>query len=787
MNKQLKTPLLHHQSQENDKGYKIFGAIGKFSVKFRWLMVLVWIAGTVAAVHYWPSLTNVTQSDNSSFLPASAPSEKAINLASAFGKTANAAPVQVIVASNTNSSLSTADLDYVSNLQAGLSKVSGVDSVRVAGQSGDGQADQLVVLLSGGSNTNPTPMVDSIRSAINKVSKPNDLQVHLAGQVADAVDSSKKSGTTDSKVQLGSIIFIIILLLLIFRAPLAPLITLLPAALVVILSGPVIAEFAKHGLKVSSLAQLLLTVLVLGAGTDYGLFLIFRVREGMASGLAPKEAVVRAMSRVGESITFSAATVIVALLSLTFASFQLYSTLGIPLAIGIGFMLLAGLTLLPALLAIFGRATFWPSKRAKTTYTKTGLWGRISSSVVKRPVPVLVGGLIFLGVLSLFVLHYQSGGFGSSTVASNGTDSAIGDSLIKKHYPSTSANPTEILFVLPQTVWQNPKPLQKIQSQLSSAPEFTDVSGPLNLNGIKVTPQELTSWYKEFGPPSTNPNAEGTLPKNVVVPTSATGYQKVLREYRIYSALANFIAPDGKTVQFAASLTAGAPSTAQAMSATPAVRARVQQVADSVHATNSGVVGEAPALYDISSISNSDLKKVIPIAIVVIGVLLAVLLRSLVAPFYLIISVGVSYLASLGLSVLIFMVIKHNSGLTFILPFLMFIFLLALGEDYNILVMTRIREEAHGAPLKKAVSQALITTGTTVTSAGLVLAGTFAVFAFVGGGGSSEIQDIGIGLSLGILMDTFLVRTLIVPSTVVLLGKWNWWPTKHGSWISEED
>lgn len=785
MNMHEKAPQFHHKTDEDQLGYRIFAAIGRFSVKFRWLMVLLWIVGTFAAVHYLPNLSDATQSDNSSFLPSNAPSEKAINLASAFGKTANAAPIQVVIATKNNAALSAADLAYITTLQSRLGNVKGVESVRVAGQSGDGQADQLVVLLNGGSNTDPTPMVDSIRSAIGKVSKPSDVQVHLAGQIADAVDSSKKSGTTNNKVILGSIVFIIILLLLIFRAPLAPLITLIPAALVVTLSGPVIAEFAKHGLKVSSLAQLLLSVLVIGAGTDYGLFLIFRVREGMAGGLTPKDAVVHAVSRVGESITFSAATVIVALLSLTFASFQLYSTLGIPLAIGITFMLIAGLTLLPALLAIFGRATFWPSKRAKVSYTKTGLWGRISSSVVKRPVPVLVSGLVFLGILSLFVFHYQSGGFGSTASSTAGTDSAIGDSLVKKHYPSNSSNPTQILFVLPQTVWQNPQQLAEITAQLKKAPEFSDVNGPLNPNGIPIAPQQLKSWYKAFGPPSTKPSAAGTLPKQVIVASDTKGYAIALREYRIYSALANFIAPDGRTVQYAVSLTAGDPSTTQAIDATPAARARVQQIAGSVHATDSGVVGEAPALYDISSISNNDLKRVIPIAIIVIGILLAILLRSLIAPLYLILSVGISYLASLGLSVLIFMDGKHDSGLVFILPFLMFIFLLALGEDYNILVMTRIREEAHTQPLKKAVSQALTTTGTTVTSAGLVLAGTFAVFAFIGGSGSSEIQEIGIGLALGILMDTFLVRTLIVPSIVVLLGKWNWWPTKHGSWVAE--
>jgi putative drug exporter of the RND superfamily len=161
-------------------------------------------------------------------------------------------------------------------------------------------------------------------------------------------------------------------------------------------------------------------------------------------------------------------------------------------------------------------------------------------------------------------------------------------------------------------------------------------------------------------------------------------------------------------------------------------------------------------------------------------VILALVLRSLVAPLYLIASVGVSYLAALGLSVLVFIKLGHSGGLVFFMPFLMFIFLLALGEDYNILVMTRIREEVREYPLREAVRRALSRTGTTVTSAGLVLAGTFLVFTIVAGSGSggAQIRDIGFGLALGILMDTFLVRTLLVPSTVVLLGRWNWWPSR---------
>jgi RND superfamily putative drug exporter len=174
---------------------------------------------------------------------------------------------------------------------------------------------------------------------------------------------------------------------------------------------------------------------------------------------------------------------------------------------------------------------------------------------------------------------------------------------------------------------------------------------------------------------------------------------------------------------------------------------------------------------------------VIPIAVAVIAVLLALVMRSLVAPLYLIASVVLSYFSALGLTVLVFVKIAGQPGLTFILPFLLFTFLLALGEDYNILVMSRIREEAHRLPLPEAVSRALRVTGTTVTSAGLVLAGTFGVLAIVGSGSAGQqnvrtIVDVGVGLALGVLMDTFLVRTLLVPSAVVLIGRWNWWPSR---------
>ena len=236
-------------------------------------------------------------------------------------------------------------------------------------------------------------------------------------------------------------------------------------------------------------------------------------------------------------------------------------------------------------------------------------------------------------------------------------------------------------------------------------------------------------------------------------------------------------------MNFDAALTAGDPGSNAALHAVPGIRAAVAAVARGVHASAYGVAGEAPTIYDVSQASDHDLLRIVPVAIIVIAVLLALVLRSLVAPIYLIASVAISYLAAFGLSVLLFQDATGSGGLSFFLPFLMFVFLLALGEDYNILVMTRIREEAGCGPLRQAVTRAMERTGSTVTSAGLVLAGTFAVFALVEGRqpGGSEIFDILAALALGILMDAFLVRTLLVPSTVALLGRWNWWPSKHGA------
>jgi RND superfamily putative drug exporter len=741
-------------------GSSPFSAIGRFSVRYRWFVVAAWIVAAFLCVRFLPSLSSVSNNDNSSFLPKNTPSIRAAQLAAPFER-ANA-PSAVLIASRAGGPLTPADEAAITRIEQAAKRVANVAVVRDQGISGDGQARKALIAISarGFGQTQAENVVDGIRHLFAGL--PPGLTLHLTGELATSVDNQRASNSTLRNTQKYSVILILVLLFLIFRSALAPLITLIPAGLVLLLAGPVIAEASKAGLPVSPITQIMLSVLLLGAGTDYGLFLVFRVREELRRGLSPHDAVVRSLARVGESITFSASTVIAALLCLLLATLGFYRGLGPALAIGVALMLLAGLTLLPALLAIFGRAAFWPSNVKPGTF-RIGLWGQIAGRIVLNPIPTLVAGLVLFGGLALFAVRYSPTGFTDNGSTATTSDSAQGTSVLKGHFPAAQANPTNILFLLKTPVWQDPGVLARSRDELTGSPLFAAVNGPLDPNGTALTPQQLAQLHARLGPAVRLP----------IVPPSGVSISP--RLYNAYRATAQFLSPDGRTVQYYTVLTAGDPSTTAAMQTTPAVRGVVGRVAQSIGAVDNGVAGQAPVSYDISHASTDDLIRIVPIVLVAIAVLLALVLRSLVAPIYLIFSVGLSYLAAIGLAVIVFVVIGGGSGLNFILPFLMFIFLMALGEDYNILVMSRIREEAHDITLSEAVTHAINATGNTVTSAGLILAGTFGVLALTGSG---QIQQIGFSIAAGILLDTFLVRTLLIPSVVVLIGRWNWWPSR---------
>jgi RND superfamily putative drug exporter len=719
---------------------RFFAAIGRFAVRFRWVVVVAWIAATIGALHFFPSLDSVAGASDASFLPASSPSMQAAGLAAPF-QGVNETAVPVVIARD-GAPFGAADLAVVDRLASRLGRVAGVRQVRELGVSRDGRAAELRVLATVNLDA-PGPahqLVTGLRRAIAagglSGGLPSGLHAHLAGPLATQDDASQSSGHAGDLGEDLSIVFILALLLVVFRSLLAPLLTLAPAVLVTQLSGPVIAEASRAGLRVSSLTQILILVLVLGAGTDYGLFLVFRVRESLRDGLDPGEAVVRAMARTGESVTFSAGTVIAALLTLLLATFGLYSNLGVPLAIAIALMLAAGLTLLPALLAIFGRAAFWPSVTSPGA-GRPGWWGRVAGRVVAHPGATLALGVVGFGVLATAAIGYVPGGFGGTPPAPRGSDSAAGNALLAAHFPAASGNPTSVLL--------------RFGTPVSGAP----VSG---------------------GPVSGGPDLVAAERRLAAVPlfSGVTGPADAGEVAR-----SQFISPDGRTVRFEVALAAGDPGSDAAMAQVPAIRAAVAAVARDVGARAYGVTGQAPVTYDISRVSDHDLLRIVPVAIAAIAILLALVLRSLVAPVYLIVSVVLSYLAAFGLSVLLF----QGDGLPYFVPFLMFLFLLALGEDYNILVMTRIREEASRVPLRQAVRTALARTGSTVTSAGLVLAGTFGVFALVEGAqpGGAPYRAVLASLALGILLDAFVVRTLLVPSAVALLGRLNWWPSAYGA------
>ena len=737
----------------------MLAALARFDIRFRWVIVGLWVAGAVLASRTLPSLSSVTQSSNAQFLPASAPSQRAASLAAPF-QTTNPGATAVIIASRSATPLSASDAVAIDRVEEAAAAVPGVVAVRDQGLSADGEARKalVVTLLTGGNTGNPD-VVNGIRSIFEAQATPG-LSFHLAGPLAQATDAAASASQTGTRIRLFIVLFVIVLLFVVYRAVLAPLATLLPAVLSLLLAGPLIAQASRIGLPVSVATQTLLPVLLLGAGTDYGLFLVFRVREEIRRGATPTDALVRAMERVGLSVAFSATTVIAALLCLLLASFVLYQGLGPSLAVGVAVMLVAALTLLPALVSIAGRALFWPSHPTAGQPT-TGAWGRVAARVVRRPRLVLLAGAIVFGALTTGLVGFATSGFTSNPPA--GTDSTAGAAAIAAHFPVSSSNPEALLFRFDEPIWDHVAVVAMAQDGLSSAPALRSVSGPLNPNGALLSADDLARLHAELGPPGSLPQ---TAPANLPVPLST---------YQAYRATAQFISPDGRTVEFNALAAAGPAGSQPAIESIPALRSTVGSVASTVGARASGVLGLDAVSYDINHASTSDLVAVAPIVLTALAVLLAVLLRSLIAPIYLIATVGLSYVAALGLATLVFVHIGGDQGLNFVIPILLFIFAMALGEDYNILLMTRVREEAHAHPLRDALVRAVGHTGGTITSAGLILAGTFAVLAIAGN--SDQARQLGFTIAFAVLLDTFFVRTLFVPSIAILLGRWNWWPS----------
>ncbi len=302
--------------------------LARFAIRFRYAIIAGWVIVGVLCIALLPALSTAVNTDNSSFLPASSPSEHALTLAAPFQPANDTTGTLVVLG---QAKLTSSDQSAITSLENKIAKDDHVVSVSDQGLSQDGKADkaQLVINVLT-SSTKAAPTVAAIRSTISHAGLPSGLTGYLTGQLPSAVDNQNSQASAQKLTEDLSILIIAVMLFIVFRAAIAPLVTLLPAIWVLEISGRVIAEISTAGLQVSTITQTMLTVLLLGAGTDYGLFLIMRVREEMARGATPHAAIERAGRYVGESITFSGGTVIVALLCLVLASFGLYSGLGRP-------------------------------------------------------------------------------------------------------------------------------------------------------------------------------------------------------------------------------------------------------------------------------------------------------------------------------------------------------------------------------------------------------------------------------------------------------------------------
>jgi RND superfamily putative drug exporter len=306
-----------------------FEALGRFVVRFRWFVVAFWILVVIVVSAAFPSLGSEVDNNNSAFLSPSAPSTKAADLATPLiGSGASGNVTEITLIAVANRPLTAADVGAITHEVTLARGVNHVLSASLLGVSADGEAAQIRVraAVALGDIPTQTKIVNGLQRTFGQAKAPAGLKFHLAGQVPIQVANQQSSNKSTNEVQAVSFLFVIVLLLVVFRSLPAAIMTLLPSGFALAISTRLIGGLGEAGVKVSSITEVLLIVLLIGAGTDYGLFLVFRVREELRDGTEPREAVQRALVRVGESITGSAGTVILALLTLLFASFGLWAS-----------------------------------------------------------------------------------------------------------------------------------------------------------------------------------------------------------------------------------------------------------------------------------------------------------------------------------------------------------------------------------------------------------------------------------------------------------------------------
>ncbi|HUB93625.1 MAG TPA: MMPL family transporter [Verrucomicrobiae bacterium] len=692
----------------------LLNQLGKFITRNRWWVIGVWIVLAVAITAFSPKLSSVTSSDQTSFLPNKYESVQAQNIGNkAFPQSKDDVELLVVTRQDGGKLTSSdhTDIQTLANQlqQARLSQVAAVQtSTQLVSKDGTAQMIQIIVNGQSTGGTSDTTFTTNVRNKVKQLIAGTDLSTGLTGQIAESADSNDSGNNAQKIVMIATILLVIILPGIIFRSPVAAFAPVLAVTLVYTLAQSLIA-LAAHifNFKISDQLSILYTVVLFGIGTDYILFLLFRYRERLRSGVRGQEAVAFALSRAGEAILSAALVVAAAFAALGLSDFGIFKYLAPGLVICVLTMLLAVLTLIPAVVAVIGPRIFWPSKgwQKKPTGTRTKRLGHIVSTH-----PGLIascGVIILLALASGYPKLNLSYDFSSSQPQN--TESAKALNIVTKEFSAGAASPTDV-FITSST------PLTKAEVD-SAAQKIDAISGVKSGGPTQLSTDHKTALISALLPG--DPTANSTL-----------------------SFMKNTFRPD-------------------AHAAAPA-------------GTTAYVGGETAAFTDIQSAVNRDLAVILPSAAIIIFVILALLLRSALAPLYLLIAVALGFTATLGSTVYLFQSIQGNSGLIFFMPIMVYIFVVAVGTDYNILTMTRLREEVrHGLKPREATDMTIEHSSTTVASAGLILAGTFGSLALAG---ISFLSQLGFAVAFGIVLSAFCIAPLLVPSVAALLGYKVWWP-----------
>ncbi|KJC64092.1 MMPL family transporter [Agreia bicolorata] len=725
----------------------------------RWLrillpaaLILVWLTAASIGGPYFGRIDEVSSNDQTSYLPASADATRVSALQKQFTDS-DAIPAIVVFRTDDGAELTDEQRADIQKQINGLSSVVGVaDGISPAIPSQDEQAVEVFVPIDASGEVRDT--VDSMRSFLLREGSIDGVTAFVTGPAGFTADIGDAFAGIDGILLLTALGAVFVILFIVYRSPLLPFLVLGTSLFALTTSLLTVWWLAKAGVfTLNGQVQGILFILVIGAATDYSLLYVSRYKEALRTHEKRWEATWAALRVSLEPIVASGGTVIAGLLCLLFSDLNSNKALGPVSAVGVAFSVLASLTLLPALLLACGRASFWPLRPTymapdgaavrvdaeparhgfaahKTVHgAPKGFWPKLESFIAWRPRAIWIVTTVVLLAAGTGVLQLQANGVPQSDLILGQSEARDGQVALGEHFPGGSGSPA--LIVAPEA-------------------DLGDVASTI-LSTDGVTSLTVTSANSPSG--SANVDSDGVL--------SAPGGAQTL------------VAVEPTVVDGDVLLQATLSDAADSDAAKDTVRALRSALADG--SSGALVGGVTATAIDSDTAGLHDRNTIIPIVLVVILLILMLLLRSILAPVLLILSVVVSFAAALGVSALVFNHLFQFPGADPSVPLYGFVFLVALGIDYNIFLMTRVREESIAHGTRAGILRGLTVTGGVITSAGIVLAATFSALGVIPVLFLAQIAFI---VAFGVLLDTLLVRSLLVPALAYDLGRVVWWPSK---------